>query len=1157
MSTLTLRLLGAPHIEIDERVIEISRRKAVALLVYLAVTQQSHSRDALATMFWPESDQSRARASLRSALWALNKTALEAWLHVGSETVALDPSPDTGRTSTGAKEAPDVDVIRFRELLATWQRHDHAVDAACVDCLALLTEAVSLYEDDFLAGFTLPDAPAFDEWHFFQANALQQKLATALQALIAFHGAQGNGATAISYARRLVALDPLHEPAHRLLMQQYAQAGQRSAALRQYEICRQTLESELGLEPAAETKELYERLQSGAWHASSQKEEDREGDSAPDGISDTTDIPHNLPSSPTPFVGRKEEQTRLAAFLDDPANRLLTITGPGGIGKTRLALAAVAEQLTKANFPNGIYFVPLSSLSDPEAIIPAIAQAAGYPFQADKRPPRQQLFDFLRHKSVLLLLDNVEHLLRADQSDGATLVADLLQEAPHLTILATSRQPLNLYEEQRYPLHGLEVAGGAAGDPRRESAAAALFLLTARRRQPEFEVAPADSPTLAEICRLVEGMPLALELAASWIDILSLREIAAEIRQNLDLMETNVRDVPTRHRSMRAVFDTSWQTLSRTEQECYAQLSVFRGGFTREAAGAVTETSRRALAGLVRKSLLRFNRAQGRYENHELLRQYAAQKLADTTEETLNRHAAYYCTFLHQREADLKWKRTQEALAEIDADRENALAAWHWSVEQAQTANLEKALVPLCLFYQGRSRFDEGEALCRLAIDNLAITSSPDETEIRAQMSTSERTRQTRLLAQLLTWRGRFNIHLGHYENARRSLHRADALLTDLDLDEPEVRSTRAFLLLQLSYYSIINEFGGKAEALNKESLALYRSLGDAWGTAAALDALSQQKSNQGLHEEAIRLHEECLAIRHRLEDDQGIARSYNVLGLLVLHVGQIERSETYLRKSLDIYRTMDNRALQSFPLAVLGINLLFAGNFEESLASWEEAWEIHRELGLVKEPHTANVGMTRAKIELGRYGEARSRAQTDLDAYRSADYRWGIAFTLFNLGRIDLVEGAAERAQQRLAKSAQLLGEMNERSLLPDVLFCLAYICRALHRREQAVQYMVRALEIVIETEPLNPMRFELPGMALLLADQGDIERAVEFYAAARQSPYIANSRWFEDIAGRYITERSASLPPAVVAEAQQRGQARQLWTTANELLTELRDVN
>jgi predicted ATPase/DNA-binding SARP family transcriptional activator len=1158
MPRLSLSFLGTPRVEIDGKLIRINRRKAVALLAYLAVTQQRHSRDSLATLLWPEADQSRSRAALRSALWALNKTALEPWLLVEAETVTLGPSTGPGHAHGGSAMALDIDVIRFRDLLAAWQGHGHSVSAGCGEYVGLLTEAVSLYENDFLAGFTLPDAPAFDEWQFFQANSLRQGLATALQGLVECHGGQKDFGGAIPYARRLVALDPLHEPAQRTLMEVYARAGQQSAALRQYEICQKALRADLGLEPAEETRALYERIRSGAWRTDSDKGK-RAGAEAGGAATGRKSRPprivnpHNLPPDPSSLVGRKEELARLDAFLEEPATRLLTITGPGGIGKTRLALAVAQEQVAKANFPDGIYFVPLAALSEPEAIIPAIAEATGYPFQADKRSTRQQVADFLSQKSILLLLDSFEHLLLKGQTDGALLVADFLQQAPHLRILVTSREPLNLYEEQRYPLQGLEIAENRSADADTDYAAAALFLQAVRRREPGFELVPADGAYLAEICRLVEGMPLALELAASWIEILSLREIAAEIAQNLDLMETSVRDIPARHRSMQAVFDRSWLSLSEREQKIYARLAVFRGGFTREAAKAVAEAPRQALAALVRKSLLRFDQRQQRYETHELLRHYAAAKLAEGAGEIRYRHAAYYAAFLQQRASDLKGRRQQQAVAEIEADHENAVAAWKWSVEQSQIANLDQALASLCLFYWNRSRAGEGEALCRLAIDRLAPILAEGHTEDGAQISIPGGISQTHLLAKLLTWQGYFSVLLGDYVPAREQLRRAQVVLDNLSLEGPEVTATRAFLLLHLSFYSIINEFGGQAKALNEASLALYRSVDDAWGTALALDALGQKNSNLGLHEQAIRQLEECLAIRQRLEDKQGIARSYGILGLVLLHTGQLEQSEAFLRKSLSIFRTMDNPAHLSHPLAVLGINLLFAGRFDESIASYEECWAIHKSLGIAVEPLAANVGMTRARINLGRYEEARRQALTDLASYRSSNHRWSMAFTLFNLGRIDLVEGATEQARKRLQESVEILQEMNARNLLPDALFCLAYALRILNRRRQAIQSMIQALKFAMESKPLNPMRFELPGMALLLADEGEAERAVEFYAAALQSPYIANSRWFEDIAGRRVAEIAAALPRSVVLAAQERGRARHLWTTANELLAEL----
>lgn len=1129
MPALSLRLFGAPQLACDGEQITVSRRKAVALLAYLAVTRQSHSRDALAALFWPDADQSRARAALRSALWSLNKTPLAGWLRVEPESVALRP------TAAGDEPAAvlDVDVVRFGELLAAWRRHDHADAALCAACAPLLVEAVALYADDFLAGFTLPDAPAFDDWQFFAASSLREDLAGALDALAAFYAAQSEVDRAIPYARRLVALDPLHEPAHRTLMALYAQAGQTSAAVRQFAICQETLDVELGIAPSPETEALAAQLRDGTWPAAPPPARPARQPTAPA-------APHNLPPAPSPLIGRDQELAALGAFLAAPATRLLTITGPGGIGKTRLALAAAHRQLSQPLFPDGVYFVPLAPLSEPEAIVPAVAEAAGYPFQTDQRSPRRQIVDFLGQKSVLLVLDNVEHLLFADRPDAAALVEDLLQQAPHLKILATSREPLNLYQEQRYPLQGLQLAGTGPADTGADYAAAALFLHTAHQRLPGFEMAPPDAPVLAEICRLVDGMPLALELAASWIDSRSLSSIAADIRHNLDFLTTNVRNIPARHRSMQAVFDTSWQSLSEGEQEIYARLSLFRGGFTQEAASAVAGASLPSLARFVDKSLLRFSHSQNRYEIHELLRQYAAAKLAGASDATLDRHAAYFSDFLHQRETDLKGPRRQQALAAIEADGENALAAWQWSVQHARLADLERALPPFALFYQARERLEEGERICRLALERLSAT-LPDGGP------------HALLLAKLLAWHGRFSLRLQQYEDARRYLNQAEAVLNRLDLKTPDALATRAFLLLQLSDYAIINHFGGKAEAMTEESLDLYRSIGDAWGTAVALEALSQQRSNLGRHDEAIRLQEESLAIRQRLQDAQEVARAYTVLGLTLLHCGQLERSETCLRRSLTIYRTMENRALLSIPLAVLGINLLFAGRFEESIASWEEAWAIHRELGLAGEPSSANVGMARAKINLGRYEEARRQAQANLPAYRAVNHQFYIASMLFYLGRIDLVEGMLEQARQRILESVEIFQEMNAYRILPDALFCLAFTFWALNDREQAIENMIQGLRAAIAAQPLNPMRFELPVMALLLADEGDVERAVELYAAALQSPYIANSRWFEDIAGRHIRELAASLPPDVVAAAEQRGRARDLLATAKALLAEL----
>jgi DNA-binding SARP family transcriptional activator len=313
MPSLKLLLLGPPRVEYEARPVEIQRRKTLALLVYLAVTGESHRRDTLATLLWPNSSQSSARAALRRDLSVLNKSLGREWLEVDRETAALIRGPGFW-----------LDVEQFQGRLAECRTHNHAPHDVCSDCLPPLTEAVSLYRDDFLAGFTLSDSPNFDEWQFFQTEGLRQTLASALERLVRGHSAQGGCESAIPYARRWLALDPLHEPAHQNLMGLYASVGQRAAALRQYRECVRLLEEELGVPPSEETTELYRAIKA------------RQAPSTPAIDQAIHDVrPNNLPAQTTAFIGRVTELAAVQAKLSRPEVRLLTLTGPGGTGKTR------------------------------------------------------------------------------------------------------------------------------------------------------------------------------------------------------------------------------------------------------------------------------------------------------------------------------------------------------------------------------------------------------------------------------------------------------------------------------------------------------------------------------------------------------------------------------------------------------------------------------------------------------------------------------------------------------------------------------------------------------------------------------------------------------------------------------------------------------
>jgi DNA-binding SARP family transcriptional activator len=437
MPGLEIFLFGKPRVERDGAAVTIARRKALALLAYLVVTRQAHSRDALIALLWPELDSEHGRAVLRSTLADLSQAIGKDGLAVAGDGVACQAP------------ALRVDVARFHDLLAQVAGHNDPLGRPCHDCLTALTEAVKLYRADFLAGFTLEDAVEFDAWQTFQTESLRLELAAALEKLA--HGWAGRQQwdAAISHARRWLALDPLHEPAQRLLMQLYVGAGDRAAAIRQYQECVNVLHEELGIEPEPETTALFEAIRGGAASLSSAPL--LPGSPAPT---------HNLPPDPTPFIGRELELAQVATQLADPDCRLLTIFGPGGIGKTRLAIQAARDEAGR--FAHGACFVDLAPIASAEMLAATILRTLQAP-SSGAAESDQHVLSYLAGRQLLLVLDNYEHLLTGaepDRCDGYGLVTKILGAAPQVKLLVTSRARLNVRAEWLETLEGMRVPGG-------------------------------------------------------------------------------------------------------------------------------------------------------------------------------------------------------------------------------------------------------------------------------------------------------------------------------------------------------------------------------------------------------------------------------------------------------------------------------------------------------------------------------------------------------------------------------------------------------------------------------------------------------------------------------------------------------------------------
>jgi predicted ATPase len=853
----------------------------------------------------------------------------------------------------------------------------------------------------------------------------------------------------------------------------------------------------------------------------------------------------SLPVPLTPFIGREVELAELKDRLQDPACRLLTLIGPGGSGKTRLALEATAAQTE--NYAHGVFFVSLAPLDSVDSIVPTVAEALDFRFY-EEGEPQQQLLDYLRQKSMLLILDNFEHLV-----EGAGLVTEILQASPEVKILATSRARLNVLGEHLFVVGGMsfpdreiqEDAANSAGfarDAIRHSAVR-LFLSTVRRVQPRYEPSASDLIDITRICRLVQGMPLGILLAAAWLETLTPAEIASEIGQDFDFLETDFRDVPARQRSLRAVFDHSWKLLTEREQLVFQALSVFRGGFTRQAARQVADVSLRELVALVNKSLLHRASAE-RYGMHELLRQYAAAKLAQTatvSKSVHDRHCAYYAAVLQQWDEELKGPRQQAILAEMDMEIENARAAWNWAVAQGQVKWLDQAINGLGRFYEWRGRYQEGEAVCRKAAETLSATAFGDELWV---------------LAKILSIQTFFNRKLGRIEFCKQLIQQSLTLLERLESADQKVRLQKGYILDEMAYLVVDSDPEG-AKQLYEQSLALFQELGDRWGMAMVLAALGEVAWHLGAYDEAKQSHEESLTIRRALGDQRDVATSLMSLGTIAHRQGQLERAERLVRQSIAIHQEIGYRPGIADGLRCLAGPLLDLGKVAEAHSILTESVAIYNDLGVRDHLAYSKVALGTAKMMLGRYEQARVEGQMGLALSREIGYQQGIGFSYYLLGWLAVAEEANNEAQDLLQESIVAFRAIERPFYLSLALTGLGYAARGLGDLHQAKQHLHEALRTAAEIGAFVPFVLAIPAVALILADEGQKERGVELYALASQYPVIVNSRWIEDIAGRHIAAVAATLPPEVVAAAQKRGQARDLWATVKELLDELGQVS
>jgi len=789
--------------------------------------------------------------------------------------------------------------------------------------------------------------------------------------------------------------------------------------------------------------------------------------------------PHNLPPQPTPFIGREEELEQITARLADPACRLLTLVGPGGIGKTRLALQAAAAQIEA--FPSGVYFVPLAPLTTAESLTSAIADVLHLSFYQNE-PPEAQLRNYLREKHMLLILDNFEHVL-----DGALLVADLLACAPGVKALITSRERLNVREEWIFAVEGMPFPSDDDLDTVELYPAVQLFLQNAQRADPLFAFDAHTRACIARICARVHGMPLAIELATSWLRMLSCAEIVEELERSLDFLSSRMRDRPERHRSLRAVFEYSWQLLTAEEKMTLQALAVFQGDFRRDAALAVlravdaeagTVELLGLLTALVDKSLLQ-RRSNGQYTMQALLHQYALEKLhadPDLEAQVRQYHCAYYADFLHRQHPDLEGAQQVAALDAIAEVLEDVRVAWQWAAQQSCTVCLEQAMHSLTFFFTLRGRHLEGLQL---------------------------------------------------FEDAISALE---------PLSTPEAVSTRGWLLVRAASLAANGNDAERAQALAETALAMNQKLGTAAAVAASHAQLGRVAWLRGEYPQAEEHYRQALEFHTTAGNLNGQARALDHRGTLAWALGHYAEAQDDFERSLTLFRQTGNLHSIALVLDHLGVVARDTGNLDTAQEYFRQSYESFETLGAQMNLAFAANHLAGVLALSGELAEAEAYFEQCIAIGKEFGDRRSVAYTDYDWGILLMESGDLARAQGMLEESLAAFESFAEQ--FGVILVHVALGDLALHREqlETAQKHYHTAVQIAAAIENMRMVAHALTGWAKYLAATMRHVTAAEVLSFAQTLPGDLSEA--DNSLSAMLAEVQTQLPATDFAASVSRGQ-------------------
>ncbi len=807
----------------------------------------------------------------------------------------------------------------------------------------------------------------------------------------------------------------------------------------------------------------------------------------------------NLPLPATPFLGRDKELDDINTAFADSNCHLLNLIGPGGIGKTRLALKTAEAQ--HLNFLHGVAFVPLEAVASSQQIVTKIAESVRFSF-FNARNPKTLLFDFLSNKAMLLVLDNFEHLV-----EHAVLISELLQRAPGIKVLTTSRERLHLQEEWVMELNGLPIPESASMDALQDHTSIQLFINQAKRGNVNFTLNEAGLPVLLDICRMVDGLPLGIELAAGWSRMLPISEIAKEIEKNLDFLASNVQNLPKRHRSLRAVFDYSWQLLSQDEQSAFQKLCLLPASFDHQAASYIADASLPTLMSLLDKSLLRQS-DQAHYKVPNLLRQFGEETLRQQGQSyrlTQRKFCTYFSEFLNHREALLQSPEQKSVLDEIQTSLPHLRLSWQWSVDQVKVEWLDQSLHAFFLFFEKKGLFREGLELFEKAFLQLKKVSTNDDHPA------------TLLLFKLMTRQGHLMRLLSLNQKSLALLQKSADQLAMLDAS-----SEYAFTLTSLANTQLRLGQSDQAEATFSKAMDVYQAIDDPIGMASVLNGLSNISYHYGNLEDAQRKTEESLALRRQENDLVGVAASLNNLGNITGDRGDLENCISYYEESLDIKKKLGESLGVATTLNNLGATYAVFGEYEKAVYYHKQSLENHRKIGDLWGTATSISNIARCYLDLKQYEKSKQMEEESLIMRQEIGDIRGIAVSYHHLAILAIKQDDLEAAQPPLKQALQYIRQDGNATETISILTNCGHVSRRQNEIFTAWGHLIEALKLTLKINAGLLKMSVLNEIGMLLVDTEHTGLAMKSLQVVAQHPAT-----IEEVRQKAQTFLSQSDPP------------------------------